>query len=1317
MAALPPPSPTDAPTREGEAYSEWRDASRANVARLAAEPTVVPEVAAPARHARGAAWPLPDLPDAPIGVELVRARGTDEWRVCVDGLETPTAVPEYDAARPFVCALPPPFDPTQPMTRSTRPRVLAIAVRLEEEALRPASVELVVDQVISSDERLDQSLEARDERQELKRVALTPYSATDPTARAIATCYPYIAPAQSALGIVSFKEVERFNERRAVYDIGQRVRLRALRTLLKLYVARQRGSVAPPSVPRTFAEEQPAETTRTLVLGGLTRSAPQHIAELANAIVVRCMRVRADERSRQVEALMGFPGRLSQLRARNIRVLLIRDEQMEALYFFDALARGGPASEGPGDTNDLLKVRPLPAALQRITDASINTPRAAFLTTVRFLYSRLGLDVRMHTSTRLEPRLEIVEMDGRRRTVTLVPERPVHGAVAHAGIVGTIGELEDMRRSLAALRSCLEALEGDRPLWRQLAARFRVRRPLAEQLPESLWKWSLSPTSWLPQPEYDVRKLVRGVAELELVVSFNAVPLWPQPTGLLGALAPPTPAPAVPVTRLLPQVVLSTALYPSLQPPVDTAPPDEHVRRRKAEASWLALVTGLTTGTVVGAGAGVVTAGLSFWNSFLVNLLFGFTPGVLAGVAAGVSTGYAMHRLITDRSRRLDEGKLLIGDIARRAERKLRGTPVLSTFSNAREAVRALRMAGGLDELLRADGARFRFKQRYGWASAATVGPLPGAAPVGADDWDRAPDANAQRLLPPVEVAEALHEAVALRRVPLVPAVRRVVGAPGSDGAATTPAALAAVAAHAELLDALWSDRTVLRGEHATVSAADAALAIAQSGQALVIAAYGVAAGVTHVRGADALWRCFRHGTAARLALRHLSLFARAEEAEGRLAPPGPTAALVAADERAWLRANRELAEEFASAWVAHARTVAAAARRTEWPTYPLPGSEAAAAAQAYARVRALTTDPVAPLATIDVRVARWLSSATNPSARDAVAVAEARARRFADQAGRVPPTNRLGPHLLAIALAARRADGEALDAWRPTEPAAALIERLSALTVGASDAGGPVAAAVGGDAQARHFYFPLGSSLRDAPSATPFDEPSLGVRLVWLANVAEAAQAVATALRLVGVDALPPDAARIVHAPTDPAMRGLQRHPLVIGLLGREVRTFLARWPDAAAAGAGAAPPGDAASSSMLMALRARLEPLTADAGRALRTHTRRARALAFSAERLACALVVVHSLAPAAAGVDVPTHAGQPAETAVAVAVGLALVMGDLGERHTVPTVRMADAATRTAAVEALGRVEAAARSAIDQGCHAVKLSELALALASVA
>ena len=93
------------------------------------------------------------------------------------------------------------------------------------------------------------------------------------------------------------------------------------------------------------------------------------------------------------------------------------------------------------------------------------------------------------------------------------------------------------------------------------------------------------------------------------------------------------------------------------------------------------------------------------------------------------------------------------------------------------------------------------------------------------------------------------------------------------------------------------------------------------------------------------------------------------------------------------------------------------------------------------------------------------------------------------------------------------------------------------------------------------------------------------------------------------------------------------------------------------------------------------------------------------------------MHSLAPAAGGVDVPTHAGQPAETAVAVAVGLALVMGDLGERHTVPTVRMANAATRTAAVEALGRVEEAARAAINQGCHAVKLSELALALASIA
>ena len=60
-------------------------------------------------------------------------------------------------------------------------------------------------------------------------------------------------------------------------------------------------------------------------------------------------------------------------------------------------------------------------------------------------------------------------------------------------------------------------------------------------------------------------------------------------------------------------------------------------------------------------------------------------------------------------------------------------------------------------------------------------------------------------------------------------------------------------------------------------SAALRELSLAQAASSILQAAYGSSAGVTVVAGDDAIWTCLPAGVAARIALRHLPLFERAE--------------------------------------------------------------------------------------------------------------------------------------------------------------------------------------------------------------------------------------------------------------------------------------------------------------------------------------------------------------------------------------------------------------------------------------------------------
>ena len=103
--------------------------------------------------------------------------------------------------------------PAAPIEAVTR---LAVALRLEEEALAPEKVELIVQQVVYSEERKARFPD-NSEVLEMERILLQPYTPRDINTQAVVLPYPMCAPAQSALGITSFDEVRKWkNEVRRV---------------------------------------------------------------------------------------------------------------------------------------------------------------------------------------------------------------------------------------------------------------------------------------------------------------------------------------------------------------------------------------------------------------------------------------------------------------------------------------------------------------------------------------------------------------------------------------------------------------------------------------------------------------------------------------------------------------------------------------------------------------------------------------------------------------------------------------------------------------------------------------------------------------------------------------------------------------------------------------------------------------------------------------------------------------------------------------------------------------------------------------------
>jgi hypothetical protein len=583
-------------------------------------------------------------------------------------------------------------------------------------------------------------------------------------------------------------------------------------------------------------------------------------------------------------------------------------------------------------------------------------------------------------------------------------------------------------------------------------------------------------------------------------------------------------------------------------------------------------------------------------------------------------------------------------------------------------------------------------------------------------EWTSVPDGNALRLFPPLDVADRMYEAESLRAMPVARTTSFTAGAPPAL-AATTPAELAAKAAYQELMQVVRRARRLLKGQHLMQSASATGLEIAQNAAAILRAAYGVSAGITLVDGNDIVWTCLQGSVAARLAVRHLSLF---DEAEAKLLP---TEREVRVDEslRFWRRPRRAVMDDFAKAFVDEAAYVARQ-ERVETPRVLALRDLSTDAARTFARASTLVLnkpgadklEKVTVLAVVASSMAHGLVM-NDPRADDfdgrianMVAVAEPGANAFDDQrALELPKPSSYGSDLNQMTWASRRiapsisrsivigADGGG--------GAQDIIERLAALDVSDS---------CGDSTTTRSYYCPMGGRIEALPGSMPFAVDNLGSRIVWMEVLQQNARFLARAIVQASnappvpdgplfIDTVPLSSG-VTNDTKPPKLTGMGRHPLVIQQIGSVIYVPTSFTPDAKQANF-----SDDVPSSLLDAMRWLQTEDDKDIPSVVRARVRHMRTVAFNAERLMFALALSRATAACAPRVEVRLRG---ANQVASFALALAMLEVEMGSVPAEIGVYVDDVAAARSYAEA---VATQAEKALASNCRVCSLAEAALCL----
>ena len=546
----------------------------------------------PLTHRKNEPWPRGDTPNdgSPIGIEIVRGGhgvAGNQWVLVIDGVRCDADLKQGDIGSITQCELPLPFSDSVALTKDTKVRPLVVSARVEQEGLLPSKVEVVVQQVVSSTDRIVGMLED-DEVIEVERVRVAPYSPRDPETRVVTLPYPFAAPAQSALAVASYREVEKWREHVSAVDESNRKQRAVYAShvnIYKLKKAEYNGKVFPGKHPREpeprLSDPEVKNGDRHFVIGGGKDSAPKALTGIFKELVKVCERTASnsedfDEADRlyrnrasalnptdavdTVNYIASFlPASLEQklhlsTHLHAMRSLLLLGGDKKAAMLFDALltsactpvgvlaekefvvdAKGNVfKADDPSPSRakyDILQgLRNLWSG-KRLQDLKASTKNST-----QFVYDRMPFENRADTHTRMRIVIEVTEAaDNSVRRIALEPDRYAAFA-AHSVYAGHLADIEELEEQMTRFQRCLFKLRADRNYWRkwdigQEAGRW-IRRNLYWL---AMYLYSFGAYYETPVPKLNPDCMTSILADIKYSAGLIVAP-WPPPVEIERAM-------------------------------------------------------------------------------------------------------------------------------------------------------------------------------------------------------------------------------------------------------------------------------------------------------------------------------------------------------------------------------------------------------------------------------------------------------------------------------------------------------------------------------------------------------------------------------------------------------------------------------------------------------------------------------------------------------------------------------------------------------------------------------------------------------------
>ena len=1293
-----------------------------------------------------------------IAVELVRGSDPafpDEWNVLVEG----SLCAQSAEDKTPVCRVPPPLHESARLDDTPLPSVrpLAIAVRLESQALAPVRVEVVLEQVVRSLERSDGTEE--EEIAEIKRAEIKPYSVDSVVADSVVLPYPFCAPSQSGLGVMTFRHFLRAKQRREANlkknsekrrkYLDARARYRRERIEWSTSSDRKKWTRSAPKEPKYEKVERDLDESqkeKSWAIGGQTKSAARALIPILERLTEVC------KESALVKKGVTMHERVSDMRTR-----LFSESDEVALVFLDALVAGTPIS-WPEEYNQVIDGQDLAASVAATAQAPFDPTVARFdvagytkaadeladnlqvrpTTAGQFVYERLNLRTTLLLSTcSFRVRLVITEHDGSRRDF-LLNANEWDGVVAYSLYSGAIADVRTMENRMNAFDAAMK--ESTSPIMLAQLAESEV--PLAAGLAYKIFGKpadSDSVAAMLREVRFMVRlsipHLIRvpGIEERRLssVVAAESPSVLPDEARLFplydADFEPPSEAEAggrseEEVEELEPAPELEDEVEFLLLEGDETSEPapDTIVTRRMPQI------------VVDAEFKGVIFREPSFVNT-------------LPPYYKVYSNSFFQYLRIAGQ----------VGIVAARGAYSLIKSELIASYKEyAAYASMIWSLATFNFISLAATGLQTVYLQEVAkWEKRYQLALLAGEMAQVLWKWSRAAEMERKKLdgvywkcvekLRGVPIRTAVSSARSVATVLGKIGLRvhgkdrfqfvehRIVGAFALSSSRRRSRALVDWASvpdktamtqipPVQVVDALWEAESLRR-----IPLQELTRRITGATRSPTPAAISAAAAVSELVANFELDRKrFRaehllESVPARVMRTTKQLAELLRAAYGSKAHDtlvrgnddiwatldgGREARLAARHLAAFVTADVDATDKSRAWWLPRRQVmdsfcdaVVKNGREREHPKAPLP--DPAESARVFARVRVLAGgDSTAPCS---------VAAAFGPSSRDVHS-----ANSFRDQEGVVPDMRK--PANLDAAWASRRIDPEVVENWDIDDGVKGLVEAMGGL----------------GATPDRHYYCPVGGRLDSTPASIAFPEHS--VQPIWMTGLAEACERVLHA----------PDARRTAEGdveveaqPLQSTQTGLARHPLVAKLNGARaavsVDMFDTLRPPAVASAEEQEHLVDLAGAAALLD--------RSSIGVEMRLRTARARVVAYNADRLRWALALVRSRGTRRTIVNLPS-----ASLLLPLAVALALLEAETGDSvyelcvnlpraayppHTeqdwaVDVLRIAleDARReererldkeRKRGDEILGRTRAAAEAAAREGCAGAFLYEVCVAM----